>query len=163
MRSGKSSAFLNFFFTISRIMLNFIHYEKFFQNFIFSSSCNYPEIATFSGKRVSCIQWVSVCIFKSHGLFRVCTTYMYYIMNQKVICFVTNNGIYCFICTQKSPTENNLFNRFIPCHYYSTHSLQLVQYLVLFTLNTGLLLSQVGRYYLGQQFTLIRKNVVHIS
>ena len=102
-------------------------------------------------------------IFKSHGLFRICTTYMYYIMNQKVICFVTNNGIYCFICTQKSPTENNLFNRFIPCHYYSTHSLQLMQYLVLFTLNPGFLLDQVVRYYLGQQFTLIRKNVVHIS
>ena len=43
-------------------MLNFIHYKKSFQNFIFSSSCNYPEIATFSGKWVSCIYWVSVCI-----------------------------------------------------------------------------------------------------
>ena len=43
-------------------MLNFIHYKKVFQNFILSSNCNYPEIATFSGKRVSCIYWVSVCI-----------------------------------------------------------------------------------------------------
>ena len=60
----KIKCILKFFFTISRTMLNFIQYKKIFQNFIFSSSCNYPEIATFLGKRVSCIQWVRVCTMK---------------------------------------------------------------------------------------------------
>ena len=31
MRSGKSSAFWNFFFTVLKTMLNFIHYKKYFR------------------------------------------------------------------------------------------------------------------------------------
>ena len=66
--------FYIFFFTISRTMLNFIHYKNFFQNFIFSSNYNYPEIATFSDKRVSCILWVSLYFYTSSKLPTRCIT-----------------------------------------------------------------------------------------
>ena len=115
MRIGKSSAFLNFFFTISRTMLNFIHYKNFFRISYSLQVATTQKLQPFQVNR-----WVAFCGLASVrakcGLNVLGITYVLWNEDKKKLCSLyligTRNRLifgtylkFCMCSTKKVPNK----------------------------------------------------------
>ena len=135
MRIGKASAFKNFFFTISRTMLNFIHYKKFFRISYSLQVATTQKLqpfqvngwVAFSGL-ASVLRCKSILSPISFLEFFFYVTYISYRLSvsadmAKIISKIGyKNGIYHWVSTDKGTTFFEIFSFFKPLQPHQSHS-----------------------------------------